>query len=163
MWRGGGKIEEAQVPINTIGFEKSRTSIPMKHRGEGSLEEEEAGSRSDLARSHPPARSHLGVPPVSSARCNEPDPQAITDHPQRVARSCITSIRARLREPTRSNARVCVCPRACLLVILSSLSLSLCLSSGEKVAVGPVNQSWTREKKRRLGAEPRGNRTVGRA
>lgn len=98
----------------------------MKHRGEGSLEEEEAGSRSDLARSHPPARSHLGVPPVSSARCNEPDPQAITGHPQRVARSCITSIRARLREPTRSNARVCVCPRACLHPLLSlSVSLSL--------------------------------------
>lgn len=29
------------------------------------------------------------------------------------------------------------------------------------MAVGPVNQSWTREKKRRLGAEPRGNRYGG--
>lgn len=129
----------------------------MKHReARGTLAEEGAG-RSDLARSHPPARSHLGVPPVSSAT-NPIHRQSPAIPNTRVARSCITSIRARLREPRRLRVCMRVSPRVSR---SSPLSLYLSLSSGEKVAVGPVNQSWTREKKRRLGAEPRGNRYGG--
>lgn len=129
----------------------------MKHReARGTLAEEGAG-RSDLARSHPPARSHLGVPPVSSAT-NPIHRQSPAIPNTRCAflynQHSSTSTRA------KASTRVYACVPA-RVSILSSLSLYLSLSSGEKVAVGPVNQSWTREKKRRLGAEPRGNRYGG--